>query len=282
MRTSETSDMDSSAGVREQPIGSDAVPLSSVRHAVRRFRSAQRSVTALNDVSIDVFEGECVALIGGSGSGKSTLGGIMLGLDHVEEGSVEYRSMPVCGIRSAGYRALRKESGLVLQNPFDSLNPRWMVERIVREPLDIQDRSLSRDERASRVCDAIRSVGLDPAEFVDRYPMDLSGGQAQRIAIARAIVNIPTLLVADEPMSAIDVNARVTILDTFASIRRRHPSMAMLFISHDLGVVQHIADRIVVLHDGEVCESGDAQRILNHPGSSYTKALIAAASWQKS
>ena len=122
------------------------------------------------------------------------------------------------------------------------------------------------------------TVGLEPSTFLNRYPVDLSGGQAQRVAIARAIVNNPKVLLADEPMSAIDVAARVQILEAFAAIRRRTPDMALIVVSHDLGVVQHLADRIVVLHDGRVEEEGPTARILREPRSAYTRTLIEAAS----
>ena len=129
-----------------------------------------------------------------------------------------------------------------------------------------------------RCAEALDTVGLEPSTFLNRYPVDLSGGQAQRVAIARAIVNNPKVLLADEPMSAIDVAARVQILEAFAAIRRRTPDMALIVVSHDLGVVQHLADRIVVLHDGRVEEEGPTARILREPRSAYTRTLIEAAS----
>ena len=174
---------------------------------------------------------------------------------------------------------LRGETGLVFQDPFASLDPRWRVARSVEEPLRLHHRGMGNDEAACAGSgDALRLVGLDPAVFAARYPMDLSGGQAQRVAIARAIVDDPGVILADEPMSAIDVAARVRILETFHSIREANPNMSLVMVSHDLGVVQHIADRIVVLHDGHVEESGTTTEILNHPCSAYTRSLIEAAS----
>ena len=169
------------------------------------------------------------------------------------------------------------ESGIVYQNPFESLDPRWTAFRSVAEPLRLRDRRIDDETCERRVREALTLVSLDPDEIMWRYPMDLSGGQAQRVAIARAIVTGPSVLLADEAMSAIDVAARVQILDAFTAIRARNPRMAMLFVSHDLGVVQHIADRVLVLHEGRVVERGTVRQILETPQEDYTKALIEAA-----
>ena len=227
--------------------------------------AARRQV--LFGVSADVHAGECLAVIGGSGSGKSTLTRIMLGLDRADAGTVAYAGGDI-----------RRESGLVFQDPFASLDPRWRIGRSVAEPLRIQRRELSRADAARMAADALRTVGLDPAVFMDRYPMDLSGGQAQRVGIARAIVNEPRVILADEPMSAIDVAARIQILDAFATIRETRRETALVMVSHDLGVVRHIADRILVLHDGRVEESGRTTDVLGSPRSDYTRRLIEAAS----
>ena len=148
------------------------------------------------------------------------------------------------------------------------------------EPLSLQRRDLNNTDIDERVAAALTMAGLEPADFLNRYPIDLSGGQAQRVVIARAIINEPKVILADEPMSAIDVAARVRILEAFRAIRAANPSMSLVMVSHDLGVVQHIADRIVVLHDGRVEESGTTTEILKHPCSAYTRSLIEAASMQ--
>ncbi|WEV71944.1 dipeptide/oligopeptide/nickel ABC transporter ATP-binding protein [Bifidobacterium sp. ESL0790] len=244
----------------------------------RTFGRGKTRQEALRDVDVEIRQGECLAIIGGSGSGKSTLARILLGLDKPTSGTVAYRGEAVDGARAEGYRLLRRESGLVFQNPFASLDPRWTVGRSVGEPLRIQHRELGRDEMERKVEDALWLVGLEPGEFMGRYPADLSGGQAQRVAIARAVVADPSLIVADEPMSAIDVAARLQILDAFATIRQTRPDTAIVMISHDLGVVQHIAERIVVLHNGVVVEEGSADEVLSRPKSDYTKELVAAAS----
>ncbi|PJM78859.1 ABC transporter ATP-binding protein [Bifidobacterium scaligerum] len=245
----------------------------------------------LFDVSAEVRAGECLAVIGASGSGKTTLTRIMLGLAAADSGQIEYRGAEVRR-GSEGLRALRAESSIVFQDPFSSLDPRWTVERSVSEPLWLRRRALgfATDEVAGKTAQALARVGLDPRTFMGRYPCDLSGGQAQRVAIARAIVNEPRLILADEPMSAIDVAARVQILETFqlilsgAGSRAVDPTTgqpvkpAIIMVSHDLGVVQHIANRIVVLREGKVVESGATEAVLGDPQSDYTRQLIAAAS----
>ncbi|MCO6557883.1 MAG: ABC transporter ATP-binding protein [Bifidobacterium sp.] len=246
----------------------------------RVFGKGKNQQRALDDVSVEVCSGECLALIGGSGSGKSTLTRILLGLDQPTSGTVAFEGNPVDGRKSAGYQALRRESSLVFQSPFTSLDPRWMVTRSVAEPLNIQRKRSKTDnlDIAAKVRESLALVGLDPDEFLNRYPIDLSGGQAQRVAIARALVTDPKLIVADEPMSAIDVAARLQILEAFAAIRKSRPETSIIMISHDLGVVQHIADRIVVLHNGKVVESGGTDDVLNRPKAAYTRELVAAAS----
>ena len=181
---------------------------------------------------------------------------------------------PVCG-------GWRHDSGLIYQDPDGSLDPRWTVGDIVAGavvPATAGEAGPTPQAFAENVHAALERVGLDAGVFIDRYPMDLSGGQAQRVAIARAIITEPDVILADEPMSAIDVPARLQILETFAAIRQAKPSTALIMVSHDLGVVQHIADRILVLHDGHVVEVGSTASILGDPKSEYTVRLIEAAS----
>lgn len=266
------------SGMMPGAIGAQDGPVLAGEHIDKSFgrRSGRRQV--LFDVSVAVHAGECLAVIGGSGSGKSTLTRILLGLETADTGTVTYRGADVAGgRRAAGYEMLRRESGLVFQDPFSSLDPRWTVARSVAEPLRLRHRGMPDDEVDGRVSEALRTVDLDPATFLGRYPVDLSGGQAQRVAIARAIVNEPRIILADEPMSAIDVAARVQILDAFAAIRERRPGMALIMVSHDLGVVQHIADRVVVLHDGRIVEQGPTGRLLADPADPYTRELVRAA-----
>lgn len=233
---------------------------------------------ALNDVSVRVHEGECLAIIGASGSGKTTLTRILLGLRSADSGVVRYRGEDISTAPDA-LRRIREDSAIVFQDPFSSLDPRWTVGRSVGEALALRRDAPSRSQTEQRSRAAMRRVGLDDGALFDRYPMDLSGGQAQRVAIARALVAAPRVLLADEAMSAIDMSARVQILHTLEAIRDADPArpMTMLLVSHDLGVVQHIADSIVVLRDGEVVEYGKAEAMLSNPRQEYTKQLIAAA-----
>ena len=253
------------------------------RHLTRTFPGGRRP--AVDDVSFGVRPGECLAVVGGSGSGKTTVTRILLGLETADSGEATFDGMPVLARRPAamrrlpGWRALRRQSGLVLQDPLGSLDPRWTVARSVAEPLTLLPRADRPDAGriAERVDGALRTVGLDPDAFRGRRPATLSGGQAQRVALARALAPQPRVILADEPMSALDVDARVRILDAFAAIRRQRPGMALVVVSHDLGVVGRLADRIVVLHEGRLVESGSAGRILDDPHDPYTRALVDAA-----
>ena len=247
---------------------------------------------AVDGIDVSLLPGECLAIIGESGSGKTTLSRLLLGQLRPDGGQVMYQGRPVLH-GSPAAKALARDSALVFQNPFASLDPRWTIGRSVAEPLlaarrrgggHLWHRRQGGTDLAERVAEVLSKVQLDPCRVMTAYPSDLSGGQAQRAAIARALIVKPRILLADEPMSAIDVSARVGILHTLQSImtqsRQRSDSssgMSMIIISHDLGVVQHIADRVMVLVQGKVVEEGPVKAILNHPRQSYTRQLLAAA-----
>lgn len=237
----------------------------------------------LKGVNLELFKGESLAIIGGSGSGKTTLIRAMLGLQKISDGIVTYDSQIVnssTNHKKISYSsALRKETSLVFQHPFAALDPRWTVLKSVAEPLNIWRKSLKLDDSTicNRVEEMLQIVGLNPKDFLERYPHELSGGQAQCVAIARALINNPRVLVADEPMSAIDVAERTRILDAFAAIRKERPTMSCVFVSHDLGMIQHLATRVIVLNDGEIVESGRVSDVLNNPQNDYTRALVNAA-----
>lgn len=237
----------------------------------------------LKGVNLELFKGESLAIIGGSGSGKTTLIRAMLGLQKISDGIVTYDSQIVNSSTNhkkiSYYSALRKETSLVFQHPFAALDPRWTVLKSVAEPLNIWRKSLKLDDSTicNRVEEMLQIVGLKPKDFLERYPHELSGGQAQCVAIARALINNPRVLVADEPMSAIDVAERTRILDAFAAIRKARPTMSCVFVSHDLGMIQHLATRVIVLNDGEIVESGRVSDVLNSPKNDYTRALVNAA-----
>lgn len=235
----------------------------------KTFVVGHRRVHALNGVSLEVGEGECLAIIGESGSGKSTFGRVMLGLITPDAGSFRYVPRPAGKGRqpAAGIQA-------VFQEPYDQLNPRHRVISIVREPLDINRRDLGKSERTELARRALALVRLAP-EFHERYPRDLSGGQQQRVGIARALVLEPDMLVLDEPTSSLDVSVRAQILELLRELKATR-SISMLYISHDIGSVESIADRVAVLYRGQVMELGDTSDVLNAPAHPYTKALLSA------
>ncbi|KXA15210.1 ABC transporter ATP-binding protein [Gardnerella pickettii] len=264
--------------------------------------SSKNRVEALKGVDFNLKVGESLALIGGSGSGKTTLIRSLLGLQEISEGRIEYCGRLVetvenakkLNLKDSAYVNMRRQCSLVFQHPFAALDPRWTVRKSVAEPLEIWRKNMSSDSNTvdsryvdsrdvdshvidSKVDDVLNLVGLNPKVFAGRYPCELSGGQAQCVAIARALINNPRVLVADEPMSAIDVAERTRILDAFNVIRANRPNMACVFVSHDLGMIQHLASSVVVLKDGVVVESGRVSQILTNPKHSYTRELIDAA-----
>lgn len=254
--------------------------------------SSKTRVEALKGVDFNLRVGESLALIGGSGSGKTTLIRSLLGLQEISEGRIEYcgkvvetvKNAKKLSLKDSAYVNMRRQCSLVFQHPFAALDPRWTVRKSVSEPLEIWRKNMSSDSNTvdshvidSKVDDVLNLVGLNPNVFSKRYPCELSGGQAQCVAIARALINNPRVLVADEPMSAIDVAERTRILDAFNVIRANRPNMACVFVSHDLGMIQHLASSVVVLKDGVVVESGNVSQILTNPKHSYTRELIDAA-----
>jgi len=226
---------------------------------------------ALRSVDLEVVENETLAIIGESGSGKSTLARLLLALDRPTAGTVEFRGRPVVAGSSRSLHWLRRETGIVFQDPYASLDPRMSVGRIVAEPL--QALRIDGDHRA-RVAEVLGQVGLDAAAG-DRYPHEFSGGQRQRIALARAIVHRPALLIGDEPLSALDVTVRAQILELLRTLRAEL-ELTIVLVSHDIGLVHHAADRIVVMKDGEIVEHGPGDAVLDSPQHPYTKALLAS------
>lgn len=228
---------------------------------------------AVRDVSLAVRPGEVVAVVGGSGSGKTTLGRAMLGLLPVAAGDVRYRGLPLQAADSATRRAFRLDCQLVFQDPYSSLDPRQRVGAIVAEPL-LHGERLTSAERRERVHAMLDEVGL--AGLADRYPHALSGGQRQRVAIARALVRRPSFVVADEPVSALDMTIQKQVLELLRRLQRER-GFGCLFISHNLAVVSEIADRIVVMEAGRIVEQGSVADIFDRPRETYTRELLAAA-----
>ncbi|MEB4615555.1 ABC transporter ATP-binding protein [Leucobacter sp. M11] len=236
----------------------------------RLFRREPETV-ALNRVSLAVREGESVAIVGESGSGKTTLLKQLLGLETPDAGEVRFAGTPVVPRRGDRMLWLRRNTGIVFQDPYSSLNPRMPVGAIVAEPLGALD--LPGDHRAL-VIEMLERVGL-PADTAERYPNEFSGGQRQRIALARALVHGPRLLVGDEPVSALDVLVRQRILAQLTELRQEM-GLTLLTVTHDLGIVRQLAERLVVMRRGEIVEAGPIEDVLTRPEHPYTQQLIAA------
>ena len=226
---------------------------------------------ALVDADLAVGAGESVALIGESGSGKSTLVRLLLALDAPTAGTVTFDGRTVEPARASRLRWFRRETGVVLQDPYSSLDPRMRVGDTVAEPL--QHLRVAGDHRAM-VAEVLGRVGLEPQD-AERWPHELSGGQRQRVALARAVVHRPRLLVGDEPMSALDVTVRAQIIDLLRELRA-DLGLSLLLVSHDIGLVQHLADRVSVLRDGRVVEQGTTDDVLRRPQHEYTRSLVAS------
>jgi ABC-type microcin C transport system duplicated ATPase subunit YejF len=226
---------------------------------------------ALEDVDVALQEGGSLGIVGESGSGKSTLVRILLGLDRPTSGTVHFRGRPIEPGRPRQLRWFRREAQVVLQDPLSSLDPRMTIASIIREPLVCLDVPGDHDARITEVLEA---VGLDPA-WRSRYPHEFSGGQQQRIAIARAIAPRPRLLVGDEPVSALDVSVRVQILDLLQRLADEY-ELTLVLVSHDLGVVRYLCDDVMVLRDGVTVEHGATTDVFAAPRHEYTRALLAA------
>jgi peptide/nickel transport system ATP-binding protein len=233
---------------------------------------APRAVrTALDGVDVELAEGGSLGIVGESGSGKSTLVRILLGLDRATAGEVRYRDRVIEPGKPRELRWFRRDAQIVLQDPLSSLDPRMTIASIIREPLVCLDVPGDHGERITEVLDA---VGLDPS-WRHRYPHEFSGGQQQRIAIARAIAPRPRLLVGDEPVSALDVSVRVQILDLLRGLADQY-ELSLVLVSHDLGVVRYLCDDVIVLRDGAVVERGPTSDVFTNPTHPYTQALLAA------
>ena len=240
----------------------------------RLFRNAE-PFRAVDDVSFSISPGQSTALVGRSGCGKSTLARMILALDRPTGGAIRFMGEMLTGKDEAALKPARRNMQVVFQDPYGSFNPRHKVERLVSEPLHLLEKQPSAAERGEMVAAALREVGLRP-EDTDKYPHEFSGGQRQRLSIARAIITRPKLVVADEPVSALDVSIRAQILDLFADLNQRL-GVAYLFITHDLTVARAITDDVMIMHEGKIVERGPTGEVLDHPQSEAAKALVAAA-----
>ncbi len=230
-------------------------------------------VKAVDGVSFSIDEGETFGLVGESGSGKSTTGRCMLRLIEPTAGEVRYAGEDVLAFSSSRMRAARRHMQMIFQDPYSSLNPRMKARDIVDEPLIIHKLG-SKRERGERVAELFRLVGLDPAHL-DRYPHEFSGGQRQRIGLARALALEPKFIIADEPVSALDVSIQAQVVNLLVDLQERL-QLTYLFIAHDLRLVRHICRRVAVMYLGRIVEMGDTEAIFANPAHPYTRALLSA------
>jgi peptide/nickel transport system ATP-binding protein len=258
-----------------------AAPLLEVDGVSRDYRLPRTSLLrrpplfrAVHDVSLTIAHGRTLGLIGESGCGKSTLARTVLALEAPSTGTVRLDGEDLFAASGRRLRALRRRMQMVFQDPYGSLDPRQTVGGIVAEPLDVLADGGGRAERRRRVAGVLEAVGLR-AEDSGKYPHEFSGGQRQRIAIARALITEPVLIVADEPVSALDVSVQAQVLNLMLDLRERR-GLAYLLISHDLSVVRHVTDEVAVMYRGRIVEHGPTQAVLSAPAHPYTAALMAA------
>ena len=231
-------------------------------------------VHAVKDVSMHIMPGEIFGLVGESGCGKSSLGRAIIRLHDPASGRMLFRGTDVATLQGKPLKTYRQEVQMVFQDPYGSLNPRMKVGNAILDVLEVHRIGNSKAERREHVVELFNSVGLDPS-MAWRYPHEFSGGQRQRICIARALALDPDLLVADEPVSALDVSVQAEILKLLKKLRTTH-GLAFLFISHDLAVVRNVCDRVAVMYNGEIVETGPVEQVIDHPQHDYTRKLLAA------
>ena len=231
-------------------------------------------VKAVDDVSFTVQEGTTVGLVGESGSGKSTIGKTLLKLVPATGGQVTFDGRDILPMSEGEFRPLRREMQMIFQDPFGSLNPRHTIVQIVGEALEIHFPEMDRKDRRDRVAELMRQVGLVP-EMMERYPHEFSGGQRQRIGIARALAVKPRFIVCDEPVSALDVSVQAQIVNLLMDLQEEL-KLTYLFIAHDLAVVEHLSDHVLVMYRGKIVESAPAEAIYENPQHEYTRRLLAA------
>ncbi|MCC7518115.1 MAG: ABC transporter ATP-binding protein [Verrucomicrobiae bacterium] len=231
-------------------------------------------VRAVDGVSFTIGEGETVGLVGESGSGKTTVGRAIVKLAPVTAGAIFWRGEEISALSEKAFRPHRRHIQMIFQDPYGSLNPRLPVEAIVGEALEIHFPEMGRGARRERVAALLRQVGLPP-EHMARYPHEFSGGQRQRLGIARALAVEPRLILCDEPVSALDVSVQAQIVNLLQDLQDQL-GLAYLFIGHDLGVIEHVSHRVLVMCEGKIVEQGSREEIYRHPRHAYTRRLLAA------
>ena len=241
---------------------------------IRKLGEKPQILHALTDVSVDIYEGETLGVIGESGCGKSTFGKCLVQLHQATHGTVEYQGENILGLKGEALKKIKRDIQMVFQDPFSSLDPRMTAGKLVEEPMIAHKIIKDKKERSKRALELLKTVGLD-VQHVHRYPHEFSGGQRQRINIARALALNPKLIVCDEPVSALDVSIQAQVLNLFNQLQKEY-KLTYVFISHDLSVIKHISDRIAIMYLGRIVELCDAQGIYENPLHPYTKALLSA------
>jgi oligopeptide transport system ATP-binding protein len=251
----------------------NAAPLLEVSDLVKRYDQGEDGVRGVDGVSLSIAPGETLGLVGESGCGKSTLCRTVLRLEKPDSGSIRFEGREIGDLSARAMRPLRREIQMVFQDPYASLNPRKRVGQAVAMPLRLQGVAGGAELRG-QVVELLERVGL-AAEHYDRYPHELSGGQRQRVGIARALALRPKLVLADEPVSKLDLTIRAQIVDLLAELQGEM-GLSYLFVSHDIGVVRHVSDRIAVMYEGKIVEEGTAEQVCERPSHPYTQELLAS------
>ncbi|WP_458699824.1 ABC transporter ATP-binding protein [Sulfurospirillum sp. 1307] len=231
------------------------------------------TIKAVNDISFEVKKGEILSIVGESGCGKSTTAKLLMTIEKPTAGEIFFEGKDITKFSEKELQEYRKKVQIIFQDPYSSLNPRWKVGKIIAEPLKLNT-NFSDKEIKQKVLEIMEKVGLRE-DWYDRYPHQFSGGQRQRIGIARALVINPEVIICDEPVSALDVSIQAQVLNLLLDLQEEF-NLTYVFISHDLGVVEHISDRIVVMYFGDIVESSDVDTIFEHPKHEYTKTLLSA------
>ena len=231
-------------------------------------------IKAVDNISFSLFSGETLGIVGESGSGKSSVCRLVLKLINKTSGSISWFNKDLDSFDSSELKNFRKSVQVIFQDPYGSLDPRMTIGKIIAEPLDIYRKNLKIEEKEELVITAMKDVGLSNKLF-NRYPHELSGGQCQRVGIARSLINYPSVLICDEPVSALDLSIQAQILDLIEVIKEKY-KLTIIFVSHDLSIIKSICDRVIVLKDGNIIESNNTINLFKNPQSVYTKKLISS------